>query len=239
MKNAIIVGAGTYGQVYVEYLKNTYNIIGYIDDDDSLTGKKIDNIKVLGDRKFLFNHMDKNTSIFVPIGNNEIRMDLLQKLTDMGFSAPSFIHPNSIIHDSVQIGKSVYILPGTNIMPCTVLKSYIMISVGVNISHHTIIEDGCFISHGSNIGASIHIQTKAYFGIASTIMTGVKNIGRNTLIGAGAVVIKDLPDNAVVAGVPAKILKYKEFECENPYECENMSTGGGGGKTQIYIEINF
>jgi sugar O-acyltransferase (sialic acid O-acetyltransferase NeuD family) len=210
MKNAIIVGAGTYGQVYTEYLKNTYNIIGYIDDNESLIGEKINNIEVLGDRKFLFNHIDKNTSIFVPIGNNEIRVDLLQQLTNMGFSTPSFIHPNTIIHDSVQMGKAVYILPGTNIMPCSILKSYIMISVGVNISHHAIIEDGCFFSFGTNIGASIHIQSQTYIGISSTIMTGVKNIGKNTLIGAGAVVIKDIPDNAVVAGVPAKILRFKE-----------------------------
>jgi sugar O-acyltransferase (sialic acid O-acetyltransferase NeuD family) len=210
MKNAIIIGAGTYGQVYAEYLKNTYNIIGYIDDNERLMCKKIDNIEVLGNREFLFNHVDKNISIFVPIGNNEIRMNLLRNLTDMGFNTPSFIHPNTVIHSSVQIGKAVYILPETNIMPCTVLKSYIMVSMGVNIAHHNIIEDGCFFSQGSNVGASIHIQSQAYIGMSSSVMTGVKSIGKNTLIGAGAVVIKDIPDNAVVAGVPAKIIKYKE-----------------------------
>lgn len=41
-------------------------------------------------------------------------------------------------------------------------------------------------------------------------MTGIHELGENCLVGAGAVVIKDVPDNAVVAGVPAKIIKYKE-----------------------------
>ena len=41
-------------------------------------------------------------------------------------------------------------------------------------------------------------------------MTGVKVLGENCLIGAGAVVIKDVPANAIVAGVPAKVLRYKQ-----------------------------
>jgi sugar O-acyltransferase (sialic acid O-acetyltransferase NeuD family) len=210
MKKAIIIGAGTYGQVYSEYMKNTYNIVGYIDDNEKLIGSYINGIEVLGNREFLINKIDKNISLFVPIGNNSIRMHLLQELNTLGFTTPSFIHPDAAIHDSVQMGEAVYILPKTNIMPFTILKNYTMVSMGVNIAHHNIIDNGCFFSQGSNIGASMHIQTKAYFGISSTVMTGVKIIGKNALVGAGAVVIKDVPNNAVVAGVPAKILRFRE-----------------------------
>ena len=51
----------------------------------------------------------------------------------------------------------------------------------------------------------------AYIGMGSTIMTGVKSLGEDCLIGAGAVVIKDVPDRAVMAGVPAKVLRFKEL----------------------------
>ena len=94
-------------------------------------------------------------------------------------------------------------------MPLTEIGNFSMISMGVNIAHHTLIEPGCFFSQGTNIGASIHIKELAYIGISATLMTGVKSIGKNCLVGAGAVVIKDIPDNAVMAGIPAKILKYK------------------------------
>jgi Predicted nucleoside-diphosphate sugar epimerases len=144
MKKAIIIGAGTYGQVYAEYLKKEYDIIGYIDDAENLNGQIINGIKILGNRDYLYECVDKIVSIFVPIGNNTLRVDFLKELNKKGFETPSFIHSNTIIHESVIIGKAVYILPGTNIMPCTEIKDFTMISMSVSIAHHNRIEEGCF-----------------------------------------------------------------------------------------------
>lgn len=54
----------------------------------------------------------------------------------------------------------------------------------------------------------ILVGDNCYFGTGCTIL-GPCKIGNNVTVGAGAVVIKDIPDNAIVAGVPAKIIKYK------------------------------
>ena len=109
-----------------------------------------------------------------------------------------------------EIGKGVYILLGTHIMPYTKIGNFVMISMGVNVAHHSILHEGSFLSTGVNFGASIIAHKYAYIGISSTIMTGVHELGENCLIGAGAVVIKDVPTNAVMAGIPAKVLKYRE-----------------------------
>ena len=104
-------------------------------------------------------------------------------------------------------GEGVYILLGTTIMPFTTIKNYVMISMGVHLAHHSILEEGVFLSTGCNFGASITANKYAYCGISSTIMTGIKELGENCLIGAGAVVVKDVEANTVVAGVPAKVLR--------------------------------
>lgn len=208
-EKAIIVGAGTYGQVYAEYLKDEYQIIGFIDDDLCLRDTEINNIKILGDFEYLLKNIDKSVNIFIPIGNNTVRCNLLKKVMQFGFNTPSYIHPTCNIHESVKIGKCVYILPNSNIMPLTQLKDFVLISMGVNIAHHTVIEEGCFFSQGSNIGANIHFEKNVFCGIASTVMTGVKKVGENSLIGAGAVIIRDVPDGATVVGNPGKIINQK------------------------------
>lgn len=211
MKDTIIIGAGTYGQVYTQYLKCQleYKIIGYLDDDPRKLGTEILGIPIIGDTATLETIKDKNRiSIFVPIGNNLARIKLIQKAKTLGFNTPSFIHPHTEIDKTVKIEDPVYILPSTNIMPFVEIGKYTMISMGVNIAHHTKIYDGVFISQGSNIGASVLIEDMSFVGQSSTIMTGVKRIGKNVLIGAGAVVIdENVKDNSVIAGVPAKFIK--------------------------------
>ena len=209
MENCIVIGAGTYGQVYAEYLKATYNVLGFIDDDINLSGKQINGFPVLGNFDYLLSGTDIAVNIFVPIGNNATRISLLKQLIKKGFKTPNFIHADAHIHDSVKLGTAVYILPGSYIMPLTEIGDFVLISMGVNIAHHVRIDTGCFFSQGSNIGASVHFEERVFCGIGCTVMTGVKTIGANATIGAAAVIIRDVSPNAVVVGNPGKVIKYK------------------------------
>ena len=210
-KKCVIVGAGAYGQVYTRYLSEDYVVAGFFDSDPSLQSKKINGYPVLGNVDQIHNYMAQNpdTSIFVPLGDNERRVELLSDFDTRGYSIPSFIHKSVFIEHDIIYGKAVYILPHTNIMPFTTIGDYCMISMGVNIAHHVNIHQGCFFSQGSNIGASMQIYDQAYCGIGCTVMTGVKSLGTESLIGAGSVVIRDVPDRAIVVGNPAKILKIR------------------------------
>lgn len=207
-ENCIIVGAGTYGQVYAEYLKDDYSVLGFYDDNPEIIGNEINGFKVLGKVEQAFD-LERKTAVFVPIGNNVVRVDLLKKFQNKGFAIPSFVHPQAIVHSSVILGKAVYILPGTNIMPLTNIGDYCMISVNSIVSHHTTLGEGVFLSFGVNIGASLLLDDLTYVGIGATVMTGVNTVGKGSLIGAGAVIIKDVPDGATVVGNPGRIIKIK------------------------------
>lgn len=211
---SIIIGAGTYGEVYLAYLQESgAEIIGFLDDNKSLQGRLIRNIPVLGGTELLpsLRKTYQVEAVYCPIGNNKQRVSFLEEARALGYKTPNYIHPSVIMASNICISNlGVYILAGTSIMPYVKIDDFVMISVGARISHHSTLEKGTFVSTGVNLGASLVAKRYAYMGIGSTIMTGVRELGTNCLIGAGAVVIKDVPDNAVMAGVPARILRIKE-----------------------------
>lgn len=210
---SIIIGAGTYGEVYLAYLQEAgIEVVGFLDDDPHFLGIEVRGVPVLGPVSMLetLKETDGIEAVYCPLGNNKLRVKFLTWARELGYETPNYIHPSVIISPNVMIGNGVYILLGTTIMPHAIINDYVMISMGVHLAHHTVLDEGVFLSTGCNFGASIHAHKYAYCGISSTIMTGLHVLGEDCLIGAGAVVIRDVPDKAVMAGVPAKVLKYKD-----------------------------
>lgn len=87
--------------------------------------------------------------------------------------------------------------------------------LGMLMHHETVIGKNCIILHGTTFGGKSgkkgapHICDNVLVG-THAILLGPITIGDNAIIGAGAVVVKDVPANAVVAGNPAKIIKYRD-----------------------------
>ena len=210
---SVIIGAGTYGEVYLVYLQEAgINIVGFLDDNPKYIGQSVRGVPILGGITKLndLKSTEGIEAVYCPLGNNKLRVKFLSMARELGYQTPNYIHPSVLISPNVTIGNGVYILLGTTIMPHTIIKDYVMISMGVHLAHHNVLEEGVFLSTGCNFGASIHAHKYAYCGISSTIMTGIHELGEDCLIGAGAVVIKDVPEKAVMAGVPARIIKIKE-----------------------------
>ena len=73
-----------------------------------------------------------------------------------------------------------------------------------SVSHHTTLGDGSFISPGATVGSRILLEKNVFIGMGAVVMSGVKVVGENTVVGAGSLVIRDVGRNKVVYGSPAK-----------------------------------
>lgn len=87
--------------------------------------------------------------------------------------------------------------------------------LGMLMHHDTVIGNNCIILHGttfggrSNLPGAPHICDNVIVG-AHSILLGPITVGNNAVIGAGSVVLKDVPENAIVAGNPARILRFRD-----------------------------
>jgi UDP-3-O-[3-hydroxymyristoyl] glucosamine N-acyltransferase len=114
---------------------------------------------------------------------------------------------NVIIGNNVRIGSYSCVDRGN--MHDTVIGDNVKIDNLVHIAHNVNIDKNTLIIAGSIVCGSVQIGKNCFIGANSTIKQKLK-IGNNVIIGMGSVVTKDIPDNEVWAGNPAKFLKYNK-----------------------------
>jgi len=118
----------------------------------------------------------------------------------------SFHHHASVMASSVICGAGFYM------EPLSVISAYAKIGFGVTVSrncsigHHNILHDYCSVYAGSNLAGNAEICEAATVGSGCTIFCNTK-IGKNSIIGGGSVVTKDIPDNVLAYGNPCKIIQ--------------------------------
>jgi sugar O-acyltransferase (sialic acid O-acetyltransferase NeuD family) len=206
-KKIYIIGAGSYGEAIADLAEHCgYQIAGYYDDDDSKKDTICMGAKVIG--KIEISEEKVSGKLFaIAIGNNKIRESIAGKILDCGGVLPSLIHSTVVISKQVSIGTGCFVHAQSFLWTKVSVADFCIISPQVVLAHHSEMLQSSFVSAGSNVGANIKIGQRAFIGIGSTLMTGINQIGSDSVVGAGSVVIKDVNNGVTVAGNPAKQIK--------------------------------
>jgi sugar O-acyltransferase (sialic acid O-acetyltransferase NeuD family) len=156
-------------------------------------------IQYLGnENNFHFSNLDR---IFVAIGDNYLRRKVVEKL-DERVAVFSIIDSNSIVR-SVISKEGILVNAGAVIQPqCSIGKGVIVNTRSV-VEHECIIGDYVHIGPGAVVTGNVTIGENTFIGANATILPGL-SIGKNCIIGAGSVVTKNVNDNSVLKGNPAK-----------------------------------
>lgn len=209
----VICGAGQTGRMVGEFLRRQPRLegIGYLDDDAALHGRSFYGLPVLGGTDLLPDLRDRGVEAALPVlGNMGVRLRLFRTLHDLGFVVPSIVDPSANLCSDVELGCGSMISLGTNVLTNVRIGKYAMIGTGITIGHDVTIGANCVIGGNTVVGASTTIGANFNAGTGVVIAAGRKTIGDNVFLCAGAVVMKDVPDNAVVLGNPGRVVRYQE-----------------------------
>ena len=133
----------------------------------------------------------------------KVRKKLFTLYSRIGFQFATVVSSRAIISRSAKIGKGTVIQACVNISAGSTIGDFVKINTYANIMHDDVVGNFSTIAPNAVILGYVNIGESAYIGANSTILPHVK-IGSESTVGAGAVVTKNIYDNVIVKGVPAK-----------------------------------
>ena len=213
MKKVMLWGGQSKSRIIHNMLEKTDFTITHIFD------KYIENVDFENNAQFSNSEEDLNKFIneteyvVVCIGgsNGKARYLITRELIKKGLKPLNIISENSFIDDTSIIGNSFHAMPGSLVHSNSIIGDCVIVNTNAVIDHECIVGNGCHFMGSSAVSGMVTIEDYVTVGTNATILPNLK-IGTGSYVGAGSVVISDVPSNHVVVGNPAKFLKMNKQE---------------------------
>jgi len=204
--NIIIVGAGGFGREVYLWTKDSfpddqYKIKGFLDDNPKILNNYNMDIGIIGN---LDNYEIKNRDRFLfAIGDIDVKKHLVTKLKGKGAKFLTLIHPTAIVVDTAKIGEGAIICPFCLVSDNVRLDDFVMMNAYSSCGHDARIGKYCILSSYTAIAGFAVLEDEVFLGLHATIIPG-KRVGCKSKVSANSVVMRDVPSNKIVFGVPGK-----------------------------------
>lgn len=203
----IIIGAGGMGREVFAWIsqdlrnKKDYTIKGFIDDNPNALEGYSYPIDIIGTVEDYY--PAENEILVIAVLNPKIKKRILKSLIEKGAEFYSLIHPSTIIGENVSIGQGTIICPNC-ILTCDIsIGDFVFINTSSTIGHDTTIGNYTSINGKVEITGNVVVGEKCYFGVGAKVIPK-RQIGNCATIGAGSVIVRNVPENVTVFGNPAK-----------------------------------
>lgn len=215
VKDLIIIGVAGSGREVAEAIEDinscgqTWNLLGFLDDDPQKQGQEYNNYPVLGPISSAAHYP---TCQFVLVLGSHRDLELTKRVAErLALDNSRFA---TIIHPSAKVSRSAEIAPGSVVMQnClitanTKIGRHVLVMFGASIAHDCLVEDYVIVAPHAMISGSVHIREGCYIGANSTIIQRVE-IGPWSCIGMSAAVFSTVPPYTTVTGNPARPFRHR------------------------------
>jgi sugar O-acyltransferase (sialic acid O-acetyltransferase NeuD family) len=196
----ILYGASGHGKVIAEILEATGETgLIFVDDkpsEKSFLGFPLSQASLLAKLP--------SDLVIISVGNNRIREKIARKLS-VGFGLA--VHPSAIISRRSQLQEGTVVMAGVIVNSSCTIGRHVILNTSCSVDHDCMLGDYVHLSPKVALAGNVRVGEGTHLGIGCQVIQGIR-IGKWATIGAGATIIADVPDYAVVVGVPGKIIKY-------------------------------
>ena len=140
------------------------------------------------------------------VGDIILRRKLLERFNGEGLRWITAVHPGAVISESVVLGEGVAIMAGAVINCLTRVGNHSIVNTNASIDHDCNIGANVHVAPGVAVGGTCTVARDSLIGIGSRIIPG-RSMGVSSMLGAGAVLLDDIPEQSVAVGVPARIIR--------------------------------
>lgn len=206
MQDVIIVGAGGQGLIVADILLQSREArpIGFVSEDAASRPAAILGIPILGTPDLL--PRTPHDAIVVAIGDSATRRTVTERLVAAGETIVTVRHPFTSIAPDVVIGEGTMISAGVVITPGARIGRGVLLNTSCSVDHQSTIGDFAHVSVHAVVGANCTIGSETLLAPGAVVTSG-RHVGTRSVIGAGGVVLRDIGDDVVAYGVPAKVVR--------------------------------
>ena len=201
----VILGGGGHAKVVIDILEQAggFDIAGFISPD--ARPEEICGYRRLGSDAILEEILRTGVqSAFVAIGDNQLRSERIAGLRRQGFTLVNAISPAATISRYATLCTGIAVMPGAVINAGSLIQDGAIVNTNASVDHDCVIGACAHLAPGATLAGWVHLGDGAFLGTGASVIPKI-SIGRWTTVGAGAVVVSDLPDHVVAMGVPATI----------------------------------
>lgn len=204
MSGITVVGSGGHAKVVVGLCRAAgIRVDRVVDDNLARDGATLLGVPVCAPAR---EHLPRGGRAVVAIGDNAARLRVAQELDDLVGEWVTLVHPRAFVDGTVTLGPGTVVFAGAVIQPDTVVGDHVIINTSASVDHDGVLGDGVHLAPGVHLAGNVHVGRGSFLGVGVGVIPGRK-IGARTIVGAGAVVVRDLPDDVTAMGVPARVTK--------------------------------
>lgn len=209
----VIWGASGHARVVADALRAAggFEVVGFVDSlRPERRGEAFAGASVLGGEETL-TELRRNgvEQLVVAVGDNRSRLRLAAQALGHGFRLASAVHPRAVVSPDATVGAGCLIAAGAVVGPAAQLGDNVIVNTCASVDHECVIDEGAHLGPGTRLGGRVHVGRLTWLGIGASVRDGL-TIGAGSIVGAGAVVLADVPERVVAHGVPARVVRAHE-----------------------------